>query len=43
MKKLANIHPGEILSTEFLEPLGIELLPIAFPRNYIFLKPEFQK
>jgi addiction module HigA family antidote len=23
MKKLANIHPGEILSTEFLEPLGI--------------------
>ena len=23
MKKLANIHPGEILSLEFLEPLGI--------------------
>ena len=23
MKKLANIHPGEILLHEFLEPLGI--------------------
>ncbi len=23
MEKLANIHPGEILSTEFLEPLEI--------------------
>lgn len=23
MKKLANIHPGEILLTEFLEPLDI--------------------
>ena len=23
MKKLRNIHPGEVLNTEFLEPLGI--------------------
>ncbi|MCE7055141.1 HigA family addiction module antitoxin [Algoriphagus sp. AGSA1] len=23
MEKLANIHPGEILNLEFLEPLGI--------------------
>ena len=23
MKKLENIHPGEVLSLEFLEPLGI--------------------
>ncbi len=23
MEKLANVHPGEILNSEFLEPLGI--------------------
>ena len=23
MKKLGNIHPGQVLHTEFLEPLGI--------------------
>ncbi len=23
MEKLANVHPGEILKLEFLEPLGI--------------------
>ncbi|TVQ42078.1 MAG: addiction module antidote protein, HigA family, partial [Saprospirales bacterium] len=23
MKKLANVHPGEILNSEFLEPLEI--------------------
>ncbi len=23
MKRLANIHPGEVLSKEFMEPLGI--------------------
>ena len=29
MKKLANIHPGEILQEEFLEPLGVTAYRVA--------------
>lgn len=29
MKKLPNIHPGEILKTEFLIPLGISAYKLA--------------
>lgn len=29
MKKLRNIHPGEILSEEFLIPLGISAYKLA--------------
>ena len=29
MKRLKNIHPGEILQVEFLEPLGITVYKLA--------------
>lgn len=29
MKKLANIHPGEVLNEEFLQPLGISQNALA--------------
>lgn len=29
MKKLPNIHPGEVLLTEFLEPMGISQNALA--------------
>lgn len=29
MKKLANIHPGEVLKEEFLKPLGISAYRLA--------------
>lgn len=29
MKKLPNIHPGEVLREEFLEPLGISMYKLA--------------
>jgi plasmid maintenance system antidote protein VapI len=34
MKKLPNIYPGEVLLTEFLEPLGIS-------QNALALRPMF--
>lgn len=33
MKKLPNIHPGEILLAEFLEPLGISQNALARAAN----------
>lgn len=33
MKKLENIHPGEILLNEFLEPLGISAYRISKDLN----------
>jgi addiction module HigA family antidote len=33
MKKLANIHPGEILQEEFLTPLNISMYKLAKDTN----------
>ncbi len=40
MKKLENIHPGEILKEEFLDPMEITAYRLDFPKKPLFRKRE---